>query len=263
MLVRNFSDVHSIEIESTANISIVEGLEFQVKVTGDDVEKVKVVESAGTVTINYSVPSNNNFSFISGNNISIGSIGSINGNVNIGGRGKNISIINRTCEIINGEVFINGKKVEEPDSPNTPTKTPVEIEIQCPNNLSVNCVLSGDATLTSTPEFDEARITLQGSCSAKLSSKSARFKISGCGEVEYKSLGGNLKAHISGSGEIKATGSFNDIDASISGCGELITGGHVKGDYDVSISGTGEVRHQGTIAGHKSKSVSGCGSVRW
>lgn len=255
MLVKSFLGVQSIEIESTANVFITTGSEFQVKILGDDAEKVKISQSDSVVSINY-VQVSNGISFISGSNISIGNISGSASNVSIGSKGKNISIIN-------GEVFINGKKVEEPDTPNTPTKKPVEIELQCPNNLSIDCVLSGDATLTSTPEFDKARITLQGNCDANLQAKSCRFKISGCGDVEYKSLGGNLKANISGSGEIKASGSFNDIDASISGSGELITDGHVKGDYDVSVSGTGEVRHSGTISGQKSKSISGCGSVRW
>lgn len=254
MLVKSFSNVQSIEIESTANVSIITGSEFQVKVSGDDADKVKVTQSDSTIKISY-LDETGSINFSGGNivigNISNVSIGSIRGN-----NGKNISIIN-------GEVFINGKKVEEPDSPNTPTKKPVEIEIQCSNRISINCVLSGNAKLVAFPEFDKTRITLQGNCSAKLQAKSSKFKISGCGEVDYKSLGGNLNANISGSGEIKASGSFNDIDASISGSGELYTEGTVKGDYDVSVSGTGEVNHSGTILGQKSKSISGCGSVYW
>lgn len=251
MLVKNFTNVQLIEIESTANVSIISGSDFQVKVLEDDAEKVKITQLDSTVKINY-LEETGAVCF-SSENIIIGNIS----NVSIGGsRGKNISIIN-------GEVFINGKKVEEPDTPNVPNKKPVEIEIQCPNNLSIDCVLSGIAILTASPEFDKARITLQGNCRAKLKSKSSRFKISGSGDVEYKCLGGNFKANISGSGEIKASGSFNDIDASISGSGELNTEGTVVGDYDVSVSGTGEVYHSGTILGQKSKSVSGCGSVRW
>jgi hypothetical protein len=110
MITKNFSNVQVVEIESTAKVFIAKGSEFQVKVLGDNAEKVKITQSDSTVKIIY-LDETGAVSFVGGNFF----IGNIS-NVSIGGsKGKNISIIN-------GEVFINGKKIEEPNSPNVPNK---------------------------------------------------------------------------------------------------------------------------------------------
>ena len=240
MITKSFSNIQEIEITSSTKVTITKSSEFKVKVLGDEADKVKISQSGNILNINDTSENQNNIS-ISGNSIFIGNV--------VGG---NFSI---------GEVYINGKRVNSSNF--VEDKNPVEIEIECPDNLSLNCTLRGNASLTSIPEFNKVKFNGSGACNVQIAAQSGKFKISGSGDIKYKSLGGNLNVVLSGSSEIKAIGKFNDIDASISGSGELVTEGEVKGDYDVSVSGVGKVRHQGIILGQKSKSVSGCASVYW
>jgi hypothetical protein len=261
MISNNFLGIQRIKIESSAKVSILKGQSFQIKVSGDDANKVKVTQSDNEIDIQYSEPGS------SGRNISIG--GNFTGSVISGNRvvfqnvssggGKNISIIN-------GEVYINGKRVNESGtvaSDSTPPKQPVEIEIQCPDGLDIDCTLTGFGILGTFPEFNQARVTIKGDGEAGLQSRSGKFKISGSGDVNYKSLGGSLKASINGSGDIKASGEFDDVEASINGSGNIVTSGTVNGDYDADICGSGDINHSGQIFGRKTKSISGIGSVKW
>lgn len=254
MIVKKFSGIKLIKIESSAKVSIIQGQEFEVSISGDDAEKVKIQQSGSEIEINYSEPGGN-FSF-SGGNISIGSVSGTNIR-NIRSGGKNISIIN-------GEVYINGKRVDESGVvDNAPVKKPVEIEIQCPDGLLIDCVLTGDGILGAFPKFDQARITIKGGGEAGVQAKSGKLKISGSGDINYKSLGGNLKATIAGSGDINASGGFADLEASVNGSGDINTIGEVAGDYEADICGSGDIRHSGKVSGSKRKSISGTGSVKW
>lgn len=257
MIVKKFSGIESIKIESSVKVSIVKGQEFQVSVSGDDAEKVKIRQSGDEIEINYSEPSCNS-TFVIGSvmNMNVGSVSGTNiGNIRSGG--KNISIVN-------GEVYINGKRVEEPEGTDSaPVKKPVEIEIQCPDGLSIDCTLTNHAILGAFPEFNRARVTIKGSGDAGIQARSGKLKINGSGDITYKSLGGDLKMTIAGSGDIKASGSFNDVEASINGSGDIQTSGNVNGDYEADISGMGDIRHSGQISGCKNKSISGMGTVRW
>lgn len=243
MTVQSFSNVESLDIESSVKVTVTKSSKFQVKVIGEEPNKVQISQSGTNINIKYVEEYQNNIS-ISGNNIFIGNVVS-----------SNFSI---------GDLYINGKRVNTTDLVEDTKPKPVsEIEIYCPDNLQLICNLVGNANLTATTEFKSVNVNISGACTAKLSAHQARFKISGSGKVSYKSLGGNLRVTISGSGEINAEGTFKDIDATISGSAELNAQGNVEGDYDVTVSGSGRVYHSGKILGQKSKSVSGCGSVSW
>jgi len=243
MIARNFSNIQDIELTSSSKVTITKSSEFKVRVLGDDADKVEISQSGSTLTIN-DLSENQNSILINGNNIIIGNNNIVSGNFSY------------------GDIYINGKKVNTSNFVEE-DKNPVEIEIECPDNLSLIATLRGNASLTSTPELNKVKIHGNGVCNVQVTAQSGKFKVSGSGDINYKSLGGNLNASISGSSEIRAIGKFSDIDASISGSGELITEGEVKGDYDVSVSGSGTIRHQGMISGQRSKSVSGCALVYW
>jgi hypothetical protein len=258
MIVKNFVGVESIKIESSAKVSILRGKEFRVSISGDDAAKVEVSQSRSEISIQYvGSGSGNGVTIISGGNVmSVGNV-SVGGNTVISSGGKNISIVN-------GEVFINGKRVDENGTTERgPAQKPVEIEIQCPDGLSIDCTLIGIAILGAKPEFHKARIAVKGQGQAGLQAHGARLKITGSGEIHYKSLGGSTKMNIAGSGDIYASGLFSDVEASIAGSGDIHTDGSVSGDYEADISGSGFISHRGAIAGRKDKSVSGTGSVRW
>lgn len=262
MISRKFSGIQRIKIESSAKVSILKAQTFQIKISGDDADKVKLTQSGDEIDIQYFEPG------FSGGNISIG--GNFSGSVISGSSNRvifqNVSNSGKNISIINGEVYINGKRVDESGTVannSTPPKQPVEIEIQCPDGLDIDCTLTSFGILGAFPEFKQARVTIKGDGEAGLQARSGKLKISGSGDVNYKSLGGSLKASIDGSGDIKASGEFDDVEASINGSGDIVTSGTVNGDYDADICGSGDIKHSGQIAGRKSKSISGTGSVKW
>lgn len=215
-------------------------------VVGDEDGRVKVRKTGSEVSIECDSPT-------LGNGVTIISGG---GNIVIGSAGKNISIIN-------GDVFINGKRVGEGSSPEGTERKAVKIEIQCPDGLSIDASMTGLATLKAYPCFEKARMSVQGGGEISLQAQDGNLKISGAGVITFKSLGGSTRAGISGSGRVEASGTFDDIDISISGSGRVTTSGDVAGDYDVDISGAGRVCHSGRISGRKKKAISGSGSVQW
>jgi hypothetical protein len=260
---KSFDGVRMIRIESAAKVSITEGRGFTINVTGSQAEKVKISQSGDEVDIQYrGSGGSQGKTVIMGGNYSIGNFTTITGNVvvqNVGGK---------RVEIKNGEVFINGKRVDESGTvssePAAPPEIPVEIEIQCPDGLYLDCTLLGQGILGAFPKFKQAWVTIQGIGTAGVQARSGKLNISGSGDIIYQSLGGSLKARISGSGDIKASGElFDDVEASISGSGDVITNGVVQGDYEAHISGTGSVKHSGSIMGRKRKSITGTGTVRW
>lgn len=135
MIVKKFSGIESIKIESSAKVSIVKGQEFQVTVSGDDAEKVKIQQSGSEVEINY-LELVGSFS-LSGGSFNIGSVGSINtGNIRIAG---------------DSIAFADGKRVNKPGVVDSdPTKKPVEIEIQCPDVLSIQISSRKDKFISDT-----------------------------------------------------------------------------------------------------------------
>lgn len=262
MISKNFSGIQRIRIESSAKISILKGQTFQVKISGDESEKVKLVQSGDEIDIQYSEPG------FSGGNISIG--GNFSGSVISDSSNRvilqNVTNIGKNISIITSEVYINGKRVDESGtvaSNSTPPKQPIEIEIQCPDGLDIDCTLTGSGILGAFPEFKQARVTIKDDGEAGLQARSGKLKITGSGDVNYKSLGGSLKASINDSGDIKASGEFDDVEASINGSGDIITSGTVNGDYEANICGSGNIKHSGQIVGRKSKSIFGTGSVKW
>lgn len=276
MISQNYTNVQSVNIRSSANVTIHKSDTFQVKITGDDAAKVKLNQVGVELAIEYKDDSNDgNYTIL--NNMSVGgsvSIGNIRQNNTVISGGSNVfsGVNNATIHtsggkqvrIIGGDVFINGVRVDVPESSSDEKKcTPVEIEIWCPDGLVIDCTLYGMAFLNAAPQFDHARVVIDGSCSARLQAKSAKLNVSGSGEIEYKSLGGTLKVKVSGSGDITADGKFDDIEVSVSGSGDVKTSGVVNGDYEVDVSGMGDVTHRGTIAGQRSKLISGMGSVSW
>ncbi len=276
MISQNYSGIQSIKIQSSANVTIYKGDSVSVKITGDDAAKVKVDQSGVELAIAYADNSSDgNFTMF--NNMSVGgsvSIGNIRqNNTVITGSGNVFSGVNnatihtnggKQIRIVGGEVFINGVRVDVPEpSPDEKKYTPVEVEIWCPDGLAIDCKLDGEAIFNAIPQFDRARITISGSCSARLQAKSPRLNVSGSGNIECKSLGGILNAKVDGSGDITVDGEFHSVEVDISGSGKIKTSGAVGGDYEVNVSGMGDVIHRGTIAGRKSKSISGMGSVRW
>lgn len=271
MSSQKFSNVQRIKIKSSANVSIIKGDQFYVHISGDDAEEVKVSQSDDEVEIECCESNGGNFTNFIGGDVAIGNINimQIGGKINNQTVMRNSTVGGKSISTINGEVFVNGKRqVDEgssstSDEPAPPARKPVQIEIRCPNGLAIECVLTGDAVLGAFPEFKEARIVIEGVGEARIQSRAGKLKIAGAGDINYKSLGGNLKMNINGSGDIKAYGDFKDVDASINGSGNIITDGNVSGDYEANICGCGDIKHSGRISGEKHKSISGTGSVRW
>lgn len=237
MISQDYTNVQSINICSSANVTIHKGDTFRVKITGDDAATVKMSQSGVELAIEYeSSSSDGNFTML--NNMSVGgsvSIGNIRqNNTVISGSGNVFSGVNnatihtsggKQVRIVGGDVFINGVRVDVPESSsNEKEHTAVEIEIWCPDGLAIDCTLHGMAFLNAVPQFDHARVVIDGSCSARLQAKSARLNVSGSGEIGYKSLGGTLKIKVSGSGDITADGNFDDIEVSVSGSGDVKIG---------------------------------------
>lgn len=277
MISQKYTDIESINIRSSANVTIYKSDAFQVKIAGDDAAKVKVNQVGVELAIEYEGNSNDGNYYAAFNNMNAGgsvSIGNIRQNNTVISGGGNIfsGVSNATIytssgkqiRIVGGEVFVNGVLVEVPDAVSNETKfNPVEIEIWCPDGLAIDCTLDGMAVLNAAPQFNRARVVIAGSCSARLQAKSAKFNVSGSGKIEHKSLGGTSKINVSGSGDITSDGEFNDVEISVSGSGKVKTSGTVNGDYEVDVSGKGNVTHRGTVAGQKNKSISGMGSVNW
>ena len=133
MIVKKFQGVESIKIKTSAKVSIIKGREFQISVSGNDAGKVKIQQSGSEVEINYS-ESDSSFSF-SGGNFTIGSVGSIN--------------TGKICIAGDNIAFINGKRVDKSGVvDNAPAKKPVEIEIQCPDVLSIKISGSKDNSIS-------------------------------------------------------------------------------------------------------------------
>lgn len=269
MSSQRFLNVQRIKIKSSVNVSIIKSEQFYVHISGDDAEKVKISQSDDEVGIEYCESNGGNFTNFIGGNVVIGNVMQSGGGINNQVIMRNVTTGGKNISIVNGEIYVDGKRqVDEGSSstsnePTPPAKEPVEIEIRCPNGLAIECVLTGDAVLRAFPEFKEARITIEGVGEAEIRSRSGKLKIAGAGDINYKSLGGNLKMNINGSGDITAQGDFKDVDASINGSGDIITDGNVSGDYEANICGCGDIKYSGRISGEKHKSISGTGSVRW
>lgn len=276
MISQTYTGIQSITICSSANVTIQKSDIFQIKISGDKAENVKVDRTENELSIEYEVLDSidGNFTILNGSyvgrSVSIGDIKQnntvISGNVIYGANNTTIHTSSgKRVQIVNGEVFVNGTQVETTESSPGQQNSykEVEIEIFCPDGLTVDCIIDGMALLIAKPQFDCAKIEIKGSGSAKLQAKSARLNISGSGKIEYQSLGGKLKIRVSGSGDVSASGEYDDVEVSVSGSGKTETSGTVKGDYEVDVSGMGDVTHRGTIAGQKSKSISGMGSVHW
>ena len=271
MRSQEFLNVQRIKIKSSVNVSIIKGDQFYVHISGDDAEKVKISESDSEVKVEYCEPSNNSYTSFIGGNFVVGNIMQVGGrinNVNNQTVMRNSTVGGKNISIINGEVYVNGKRQVDEDTPaNTkpqpPAKKPIEIEIRCPNGLAIECILIESAVLSAFPKFEEARITIEGVGEAEIQARSGKLKIMGTGDINYTSLGGNLKMNINGSGDIQASGDFKDVDASINGTGDIITNGNVAGDYEANICGCGDIKHSGRISGKRYNSISGTGSVKW
>ena len=251
-ITKRYSEINQITLGVQCDVEILEGSSqsITVEIEGSDAKKVELSERNGELSIVYK----NESSSFSLNNISMGGGGSFVsnsvGSVNVVSGGQNISIVN-------GQVFINGKL--QNSGSNEPEKEPVTIIITCPNGLDLDAEVGG--ILASKPEFNRVTIHGNGHMKAGFQSKKSKIKLSGSGEVSFKSLGGDTSVSISGSAKVFASGKFADVSVDISGSGRVSTEGTVSGEYDAGVSGSGNVNHSGSIQGRKRKSVSGSGSI--
>jgi Putative auto-transporter adhesin, head GIN domain len=183
------------------------------------------------------------------NNISINSI---NGSTVIGNVRGNMSIIN-------GEVFVNGQRI----NPLTQKQvSPSQVIIYCPQRVRLDASLSGQATLASKVIFTKSKVNLAGQGTLGIATESLKVKISGQGNSYIVMRGGDLDISLSGQGDLRVKGEWQDADVSLSGMGRVDTEGKCLGDYSGRVSGMGKIRHTGLVSGRVSEKVSGMGSCQ-
>lgn len=180
------------------------------------------------------------------------SVTSINGSTVIGNVSGNMSIIN-------GEIFVNGQRID----PSKQKKVaPSQIVIHAPQRIKLDANLSGDSTLASKVIFTKSKVVLAGQGTLGIATESLKVKIAGQGDSYIVMRGGDLDVTLSGQGALKIKGEWGDSDISLSGMGSVYSEGKCMGNYSGQVSGMGSIRHTGTVEGRVREKVSGMGTCR-
>jgi hypothetical protein len=180
------------------------------------------------------------------------SINSVNGSTVIDNISGNMSIIN-------GEIFVNGQRINQAEQKQV---TPSSVIIRCPQRVKLDANLAGESMLASKVVFTRAKVNLSGSGTLGIAAESLKIKISGGGNSYIVMRGGDLDVSVSGQGDLRIKGEWNDAEICLLGMGRVETSGDCLGDYSAKVSGMGKIKHSGTVSGKIRKKVSGMGSCQ-
>ena len=214
-----------------------------VEIDSDEPEKFKVCERDGVVFVENEADS-------SGGVV-----------INNFGGGRTISVSSGGVSIINGQVYVNGKRVDADQSSSEPPKRKSRVRIYAQHGIELEADLSGVSVLASKVVFDRAKVSVCGQSTVGLASKNIDIKLSGQGDSYVVCQGGELEAKVSGQGSITVKGDYSEVEANVSGMGEIRTIGTCNGNYRANLSGMGSINHSGTVKGRVRKNVSGMGRI--
>jgi hypothetical protein len=236
--------------------------ELEIYQNGNEIA-VKGPRNAGMI-----ISDNGNvISNFSGDTISVG-------NVMVTNSGQNIAIIN-------GIVWINGKRVDNDSNDSTDTREPLELIINIPRWLVPDLILEQVQELLCNVSVDEVSLDTSGQCSLvfqKVGSFSGdtsgkikiqanevtsglNLDISGQTIIRVLSFKGELKLDGSGQSKVTCRGSFSTIKVDISGTSNVDTNGSVSGNLSVNVSGVSTYTHNGKVAGRVKERKSGIASI--
>jgi hypothetical protein len=186
-------------------------------------------------------------------NIVIGGSVSINGGVISTGRGTTmVRAGGRNVSIINGEVWVDGKKItssEEPDSEGKPTD-PDKLEIIVPNSYR------GSLDLTNTGDGNVDIDSWQGG--------NFTLSLSGCGDLNAGRLNdvSAVNLHSSGTGDIEIESlTSQSFLAALTGTGDLNFEELNTGTFSLRQTGTGDATIDSGSAQSGSVTNSGTGDT--
>ncbi len=276
--VQELSSIEGLElIVDAATVRILHTLEAKsIVVRANNPEHWKVSPESGLIEqIKSSDSSSGDMTIISGNGNVVMSGGNwlhIGGGVRVGGfsmgnvsmgssRGK--TVINsggKSISIVNGDVFINGKKVDEPDSEQSEaagekTKDPDELEVIVPGSyagdLSLDVRGVAEVTIDSW-RCDTLYFSSSGCGNIKtgpLEASSFGFSCSGTSDLFSKGLKTRVaKVTISGTGDAQFESLVTDVlNVTVTGTGDcdIASGSATAGSF--SATGTGDITARGNF----------------
>jgi beta-glucosidase-like glycosyl hydrolase len=194
-----------------------------------------------------------------------------NSNVVIG-NGMSVTQVNGATYINNvragnsvhiGEIYINGKRVtNEFDDQDFKPIQPTKVTVYCPESISLDLDLRGQATFKSQVHLTEATIDCSGQVKVAITSvEDLNLDVSGQSTFLVSDAQGKLIVDVSGQSQIEVDGAFDKVSVDVSGQSSVVTRGICHGNYIADASGMGRISHYGTVEGRVKKDCSGMGSI--
>jgi hypothetical protein len=243
---KSFYNIGGIDLQVSCDVAIFPAQDERtiVEIDSDAPENFKVREMDGFIVIEEARSSR----------------GSVT--INSFGGGRTVSVVSGgNVMMVNGEVWVDGKKVDPNQPSDTPPQRPSRVRIYAHSGIELQANLSGLSVLASKVVFGRAKVKIDGQSTVGFAAKKIDFKLSGQGKSYVVCQGGDLDLSVSGQGSIVVKGEYSDVEASVSGMGSISTNGACSGSYSANLSGMGRISHNGTVRGRIRKNKSGMGQI--
>jgi hypothetical protein len=175
--------------------------------------------------------------------------------MNLSGRVSNIVMTD-------GDVTINGVRIDPALYQNQPAQPKTKITIKLPSGTTFDLTGSGSSTVKCTARLGDSFIELSGNATANLYAVSEiQANLSGASNLVVDRVTGDCVVDCSGASHATLRVNFcGNVKASSSGASHISTSG-TCGDYTASASGVSGIDHCGTITGRRRESKSGLSRI--
>jgi hypothetical protein len=244
---RSFSNISELDLNVSCDVAIFPAQDARqtiVEIDSETPEKFKVYEDDGAIVIEEEQSSSNSVV------------------INSFGGGRSVSVVSGgNVMMVNGEVWVNGKKVDPDQNSSSPAQRPSRVRIYAHSGIALQANLSGVSVLASKVVFRRANVKINGQSTVGFAAEKIDIKLSGQGKSYVICQGGGLDVKVSGQGSIVVKGEYSEVEASVSGMGSVSTNGACNGNYSADLSGMGRISHNGVVKGRVRKNKSGMGQI--